>query len=314
VKRRSKKVKKKYVLLLFLIIILCHFINAYSFPPKQHKYDNTLIETGTSTKDILSFLEKIAGVYGSYCERIYGQYRKGYVLVLLNSNGKVSGVKELENIGQNVTRMIMNTFSESEGSVEIIPGESDSWDSFKIIFYKGNITSKELSPNPEIIQTRQSLMNYKPSLVVNKSKEICDLNEGKVYDIMVGESKDDRQVIDAIGKSPSSTDLWLTFADNGLEVILEKQTLKSRVIEFKVWYSADDPSGTYNTKFNGKYNPVLTVNETDESIMRKFGFPDRVENNFYGNPRYFYKRKYGELIFDFDKNSRLNLITMRLKS
>ncbi|MCK5580898.1 MAG: hypothetical protein KAJ18_06455 [Candidatus Omnitrophica bacterium] len=307
-------VKKKYVFFLSLIILFCQSPNAYSFPPQQRKYDNTLLETGTSTKDILPLLEKIASVYGAYCERIYGQYRRGYVLVFLNSNGKVLSVKELEDLGSSVTRMIMNNFPESEGRVEFKPSASDSWDSFKIVFNKGNITSKELSPNPEVIQTRQSLMGYKPSLVANKPEEICDLNEGKVSGLLVGEFKDAREVIDAIGNSPSSTALWLTFAESGLEVILEQQISKSRVIEFRVWYSADDPSGIYNTKFNGEYNPALTNNETDESIMRKFGFPDRVESNFYGSSRYFYKKKYGELIFDFDERSRLNLITVRLKN
>ncbi len=285
---------------------------ALPFQPQKMTFGSIQIETGSSTEDILPLLTKISEEQGTYCKRIYGQHRTGYALVFYNSNGKVPGVNKLEQLGQKIVRMMIDAFPEGEGRIEIVPEETDFWDSFQINFDKGNIISTKLSPDMESIQLRLDLKKYTPKQNYKKN-DICDITSAIVYGLQLGDIKDQAEIIDAIGLLPSSSSLGLTFSQKGVEVILQKSSDKSKIISFKIWYSADDPSGTYNTKFEGVYAPSLTANENIESIKQKFGNPIQIKTNFFDNQRYFYEMQYGGLIFDFDSQSSLNMITMSIK-
>lgn len=300
--------------LIALIFVFTIFSTAHSLYPQKEQYGVILLETGSGTKDIMPLLRNIASTYDGFFNQIYGQYRRGYVLLICDSKGNLRSVQELDNLGKNVVRMIRATYPESEGRVQFKHASTDFWDSFQVEFNKIGLINTELSPNAERIQTRLLLQSYRPFQKMNESANICDLDEGMVFALNVGDLKNASEVIDAIGKSPSSVTFWLTFADNGLEVVLEQMDIekKSRILELKIWYSAEDPWGQYNTKFEGYYFPNLKNDETKESILEKFGTPSKMGTTLLGNDFFSYKKKYGILTFYFVDKLKLNIISMRL--
>lgn len=299
--------------MLIAIGVLIYVPIVYSLEAKKSVVLSVLLESGTSTRDIMPLLEKMAKFYGKYTERIYGQYRTGHILIFFNSKGGFRNVKELDDLGNHLAAMVIKEFPRDEGRVDIVPASSDFWDKYEVYFSRGKVTETNLSPGEKFIDARIALMNHAFSSTTIEQTVICDLEEGAVYGLKLGDIVNPKNVIDVIGVKPSSTAFWLEFSQIGLEVVLESLTEDSRITTFKVWYSSDDPLGEYSTKFTGVYKPALSVKETDLSIVDKFGMPLRVESNVFGNARYFYNRKYGEITFDFDRNNQLNMITMELE-
>lgn len=147
---------KKLLVLLFLMIIFCS--NVFAVSPQKKVFDGLSVETGTSTKNIMTLLTNIAGeqqVYfkrKGYFKRIYGQYRYGYIIITVYSSGKIrDDLEELETIGKQISHNVMTEYPSAEGKVRIAGDDSEPWQSFTIEFKNGRAVSKRFFPNKEEI-------------------------------------------------------------------------------------------------------------------------------------------------------------------
>lgn len=112
-------------------------INVYATPPQERMFGNTLVKSGTSTKNIMPLLANIAGRQGKYLKSIYGQYRYGHIIVNLESNRRTYNVKEMEKVIKKVLDNIMTSYPSSEGEVSLDASDSDY---FRFQFKNGRIT------------------------------------------------------------------------------------------------------------------------------------------------------------------------------
>ncbi len=211
--------------LIILIVIFCLTATSRAFAvlPQKKTVGNTLIEAGTSTKDTMPLLVNIAEMQGEYLEYIYGQYRDDYVIIKMKSNGKSKSIEEIEKIVDRIGNNVLTFFPSCEGWLELFRYQTDPWDSIKLEFKDGKIINKIISPSKVEINERikmQSLITEEQRGQVY-AELICDLNEGNLGQLRVGDLVDSKGVIEAIGISPDRIELGaIQYFNKGLEITL----------------------------------------------------------------------------------------------
>lgn len=149
----------KVLLILFFASLT---IDVIAISPQQKKFGECLVETGTSTENILPLLANIAGQYGKYLEHIYGQDRLDYIIIQLKSNGRIPNVEKAEEMVRNTWSNILGLYPQSQGRIELNSSQSDLWDLVCLEFKQKAITKNEIIPNREVIKKRFDEKNKAP--------------------------------------------------------------------------------------------------------------------------------------------------------
>ena len=126
-----------------LLIIFCLSIisNVFAVPPQTRTFGNTLVKTGTSTKNIMPLLTNIAEKWGQYLESIYGQYRVGYIIITMVPNKMNYDIEEMKNMVKDILNNVMSYYPGSEGRITLDVAE---WDSIAFEFAEGQIYDKSI--------------------------------------------------------------------------------------------------------------------------------------------------------------------------
>jgi len=104
----------KIIFLLFIFLVIG--VDVFAIPPQKKIFEGLLVESGTSTQDIMPLLANIAGRQqgyfkrNGYFKRIYGQYRGDYILIIVDSNGKIDTAEELEEIAKQIVSNVMGAY------------------------------------------------------------------------------------------------------------------------------------------------------------------------------------------------------------
>lgn len=174
--------KIKITRAILLIILLGIISHAYGYSPQNEFVGDTQVEMGTSTKDLMPVLIGIAERQGRNFEKIYGQYRAGYILIIMKSRGNNNTAEE---IGERVIHTIENIFPLAEGRVELVAGPSDTWNFITLYFDKGEITKSSIMPDREVIRQRVTMRNKDKNirfgLTIEQRKQFCH-DQGKIID------------------------------------------------------------------------------------------------------------------------------------
>lgn len=188
---------KKVIVLFALVTFPLLTINAFAISPQKTTVEGILLETGTSHKNIMPFLTFIAGRQQEYFERrgyfkrIYGQYRGDYILIIINSAGKIKkNLDELEDIANDTVKQLIEVYPSTEGRVEVVGSEYEPWYSFTIEFRNGRITKKKLVPDRDVILSGKIKPNLLVEGVITGGESIAIVNGEMVKEgSMIGEIK-----------------------------------------------------------------------------------------------------------------------------
>jgi hypothetical protein len=147
---------------LLFFLSLSFVINGYAVPTQKKMFGDTTVVAGTSTKNIMPLLANIAGRQGKYFREIYGQYRSGFVIVNLQSNGKMDDFEQMEKIGKQIIDNVKSFYRSAEGVVRLFPAKSDIWQSIYFEFKNGTITNQKVVPSKEEINRLIALRKQPP--------------------------------------------------------------------------------------------------------------------------------------------------------
>jgi len=298
--------------LLFFIFIMSFYLNVFAVPPEKRYFDGLLVESGTSTEDIMPLLEKLAKKFGKYFHRIYGQYRFGYVIVSCFSNGSIENEKDLLKISNNISNFISNYYPNSEGRVEFYPFGSDFWDYLEIRFNLGKITERKIEPSIEEMRKIISERECKP-ITPKKGKLVFDLKKGRMNGKEIGKLKW-KEVLNIIGKKAEGGSRWsFPYYSKGLSFgINTKDGYCYQVSIFLKDMRLENSFGGYSNykAFKGDILQ-LTGNETIQMVKGEFGEPDEESfSSFENSPYITYNTSYGKLTFWFGKDGKVDEIDM----
>lgn len=197
---------------ILIVIMFATIVNTFAVQPQRTTVEGILIESGTSHKDMLPILSFIAGRQQGYFQRkgifsrIYGQYRGNYILIMLESNGKIKSIEDAEGIGQDTVFQVISTYPSSEGRIEIIPFvESDPWERLTIEFNNGKIIETKLS-----FGLREKMKNLKN---INNNERLTKIflkNGGTIEGTITMEDE---------------TKIWLDFLDGKGKTIINKDEI-----------------------------------------------------------------------------------------
>ena len=150
---------------------------------------------------------------------------------------------------------------------------------------------------------------------------IFDLNEGTLEGALgqfkVSEFIDQKSVTEIVGEKPNGFDivLGMKYLEKGIFIHLcQISDIDKRTLICCLGINYQEFGGM--KKFRGKIIPQLSDNETKDTIVEKFGKPDRVVQPIFaaGEEDFNYKTKYGELTFAFGKKGDLWVISMSMKT
>lgn len=258
----------------------------------------------------MPLLETIKSEHGIYFERIYGHYRDGYILISMNSNGQINEVETMRGIAEDVVMKIVEKYPRSEGRVELYPYRPriDVWDRVEVKFDNGKITAKKIQPSlkeMELKSQRIEADQKKGSKKRTNIKLVCDLYDGKINSIGVGDFKEKNEIVAIIGKEPQAMGFGdYAYHDLGFNIMLVDVGGKSRVYAMGVYHQ--EHTNIFNERFNrftGEINPRLAERETMDTIKEKFGKPYRAGSDAWGMIQFDYKRKFGKISFCFENNT-----------
>lgn len=156
---KANKMRSSALLIFFMLIF---WFDVFAVSPQKKMSDGLLIETGTSTEDIMPLLTHQAGRFGGYFEKIYGQHRMDYIIIIMNSNGKDTTVDKIEKIADLIVKDAMVYCSSCEGKITLVGYHSDVWNSIDIKFEKGKVAGKEVKPTKEAMQKTLELRKTVP--------------------------------------------------------------------------------------------------------------------------------------------------------
>jgi len=304
-------------LLLFIFITIFYF-NVFAVSPQKRYFDDLLVESGTSTKDIMPLLTKIAEQqqiyfkHKGYFRRIYGQYRGNRILIKIYSNGKVNSAEELEVVVDQILHNIITRYPSSEGRLEVIPFSSDPWDLMVVEFKNGKVVSKKMLPSKEEINERAQLRSLQPKNVI-KEKIVFDLEKGALNGLKIGISMKPEDVIRLMGKQPEDARLDIfSYYKDGLEFSFLKRSGYSYCYAITVFLQDYDAIVARYKAFKGEVNP-LNKRESQEKILEKFKRYKNFTVEDMDTETLTYKTPYGSLRFFFNKNNGV-VDTIELRS
>ncbi|MFC1621418.1 hypothetical protein ACFL2G_03840 [Candidatus Omnitrophota bacterium] len=307
------------IVILLVIFSFCISSFAFAVSPQKKVFGNTIVETGTSTENIMPLLANIAGRQGAYFERIYGQHRAGYILILLNSNGKIDSVEKLYKITDMVFNNVTGFYSSSEGKIEFVPSQQDFWDSVVLEFKDGKFTNKKIMPSREMMEDRASLRGKKIKSS-HQEKLVCDLDSGTVNGVKIGISMSTADVIALMGKNPEDTEYSVySYYKDGIEFGFSEKSGQSHCYAITIYLNDTKQEIPFTNKtlfYKGFKGDVVPLNKREniKVIREKFGNPDDfMAESFDGSPRITYNTSYGNFYIFFDKKGIVDVIDLRSK-
>ena len=145
--------------------------NLFAVEPQKKHLGNVLLESGASSENIMPLLTKIAGRQRAYFKRVYAEYNRGYLSVKIDSAGKIDNPSQLEAVGDRVIDDIIRAYPLAEGKLEMIAAPAEPWNTLVIMFEKGKITRKNISPNDNEIERIKSFLDESSGTKFGLSEE-----------------------------------------------------------------------------------------------------------------------------------------------
>jgi len=301
--KKSLTILKRLGRLSLLIYFFCLAVStvAFAVPPLKEMCGGLLVESGSSTQNIMPLLTKIARSREAHFKRIYGHHRGDYILVNMYSAGKIESVAELDAIADQVVHSVMAACPLSEGRLEIIRSPLDFWDLMIISFKNGKVISRELSPAVEAMQERIQLQKAKRDTSVGEVLAF-DLISGKVNEKKICVSMTPKEVIKLMGKQAEDTSFYTySYFKDGVEFAISEKSGNSYCSGITIFLQKYETIGGTYKPFKGLIKS-LDKRERKGTIIEKFEEYKQFTLQDESSSTLSYSSPYGKLTFFFNEN------------
>lgn len=130
--------------ILFILLVSAISVKLFAYPPAEKKIGKVLIKAGTSSRDIMPFLEKIAANWGKYYASIYADYRENQIFIKLKGSARYLTFEEIKEASSCLTDEVMHTYPLCDASVIVFAHPQDrGWHKLEWVIKAGKIAGYE---------------------------------------------------------------------------------------------------------------------------------------------------------------------------
>jgi hypothetical protein len=132
---------RKKLIFILLTFVLAFNLFAYTTVKQVGKIS---IRVGTSSRNIMPFLEKVATEWSKYFESIYAEYHENKIFINIKASGLYLTFDEIYNVSCAVVDEAMRNYPLSDIQILVLANPSDrAWHKLKWTIQTGKITGYE---------------------------------------------------------------------------------------------------------------------------------------------------------------------------